>query len=431
MKKSEKTNIMGFKDKYNSGWICVLKHVQELRKAIVSNKTEQIHFWPNGTWACYEDFSESSEIDEPLISLKKRDLQPIKGEAIKSMPFSICELMFGINHFLCELDVHEYVQERKGSELKSFLSRDLLLDYYHLYHFEFKHKNIHFHCVIEWEKSHDSLRIKFDEDTMGIADGIRYIINYLFELSKELYDDYPAYSSFCKEIRKFEEFYCKTLNLTISQTTTPSEVSILEEEIVCFDEENSCFSRGNFIRLNKLISHFELNIPIMDDKVEEKMIGYEIFYDIYHDFYGFMDVNAIEWAVIKYLENDENEAFETNGEITEFVPSNSYDFSVPNKKFEINYRIEWDSNNYFNLLDNSSKAVLNFNYLSSLLDYFDKLSEKITDYNTRIIYYSRIAEFGRILFEEKHDYNQFNYILSRIERMESYIDSEFFGLIPF
>ncbi|MGM0974782.1 MAG: hypothetical protein ACQEW2_17785 [Bacillota bacterium] len=425
MKKEEIVKLKAFEGTYNNGWIFSLKKVKELKKAIVSDETQKIQFWSDGTWICNEGSKEILDDEVPLFSLTKDDLNAVNQNTVKSMPFSICELSFGLDHQLCDLNIHEYVIERKKSDLRSFLNRDLFFNYYHSYPFDFNYNGIQFQCTIEWEKSCDYLRVKLDDETIGIAAGLSYMINYLFDLSEELPRGHKAYALFCKEIRKFEEFYCKTLyHSSISQTTTPTEVLI-------FQRKKSLFESGNFIKVADLINHFELDIPLKNKEDGEREIEFDVLFDTYHDLYGYMDVDAIKWAILNYL-YDAEEKLSANEHKNIFMPSRFYDLLLQTNDINISYRIGWNINQeYFEVTNNYSQEKTEFKHITTLMYFFREITEKISNHDTRIIFYSKIVSFGELFYGEKPDYFGFDYILEEIESIERFINSEYFGLIPF
>ncbi|MFP3427311.1 hypothetical protein, partial [Pseudoalteromonas sp. SIMBA_162] len=83
------------------------------------------------------------------------------------------------------------------------------------YNFVFTYGDLDFKCDIDWDLSGRYSRISLDDETVGIADGLRYIVNYLFDLSDEIRNEKQAFTLFCREIRKFEAFYCNSMNKCI------------------------------------------------------------------------------------------------------------------------------------------------------------------------------------------------------------------------
>lgn len=180
-------------------------------------------------------------------------------------------------------------------EIPSLSNHFIQTSYDHEYLFEFKQGGDEYQCKIEWGDEYPYLWITLDKENVGIAEGIRYLIHYLFDLSAELTHDYNLFTLFCREIRKFEEFYNNTSNYPRFLTTTPTEVGILEEE-------------GHLIKIINLVNYFELDIEL-EGEDKERCISFFQLFDDYHDIYGYMDVNSIENEIIYFL-NDHEDSFD-------------------------------------------------------------------------------------------------------------------------
>lgn len=298
---NEKKN---FKEKYSKNWIFTLKEIKELKKVLLSKTTQEVKFWPDGTWVNEKNNKYSSINDGAVFILTKKDLEYINQDKIDNAIYNICHLIVGLDHPLCDLDIHEYLSQRLDTDLKSFLQEELFKNEYHSYNFVFTFEGLNFECDIDWELSGRYFKVTLDDNTIGISEGIRSIINYLFDLSEEISYENRAITQFCREIRKFEVYYYNSINKCKSQTTTPTELLILQSEVT------SIPIMGNYIKLADILNHFQLDLPIPDEADKNKYINFHDLFDSKHDLYGYMDVGDIESYIYWFLENNVFESFD-------------------------------------------------------------------------------------------------------------------------
>lgn len=399
MKKEKRS----FKERYSNNWICTLKQVEELKKALLSKTTEEVKFWSDGTWASRIQNEFWNDNEDPLFILTKDEIQFINQDTVDNSLYSICHLIFGLDHPLSNLDIHEYLLERKNTDIKSFLQRDLFRKNHHTYSFVFTYDNLDFKCAIEWENSSRSLRVLLDDGTIGIADGIRYIINYLFDLSDEIRYEYEAFILFCREIRKFEAYYCNSKNECMSQTTTPTEVLMLQREM-------TPDIIGNYIKVADLLDHFQLDIPIPKSNDKEKYIAFNDLFDDYHDLYGYMDVGAIESHIYWFVDNNILEPFDIRKK--KCIYTNSYEIFL-----DVSYPIVW---NYLEECFRIKKADDSYKYFDSAGSLIDYLLSIVSDLDKDIkdVYNKKIEQLAYVICENLDDNHEYNYLLNMIAKYE-------------
>ncbi|WP_047982402.1 MULTISPECIES: hypothetical protein [Ornithinibacillus] len=397
MKKEKRS----FKERYSNNWICTLKQVEELKKALLSKTTEEVKFWSDGTWASRKQNEFRNDNEDPLFILTKDKIRFINQDTVDNTLYSIYHLIFGMEHPLCDLDIQEYLLERKSTDTKSFLQKDLFGQSSHSYNFAFSYGNLDFNCVIEWGISSRSLRIILDDGTIGIADGIRYIINYLFDLSDEISDECQAFTLFCEEIRKFEAFYYNSLNESMYQTTTPTEVLMMQSGLAV---------SGNYIKVGELINHFQLDISIAKRTDQEKYVDFNHLFDHYHDLYGYMDVGAIEDYLYGFIEYNTLEPFDIRKE--KCIYTNSYKISLDKQ-----YPIEW---NFLEECFRIRKADDSYKYFDSAGSLIDYLLSIVSDLDNDIkdVYNKKIAQLAYVICENLDDNDEYNYLLDKITTYE-------------
>lgn len=295
--------MKNFKEKYSNNWIITLKEIKELKKVLLSKGTKEVRFYSNGTWVSGKDNKYSGINDGAVFILTKKDLEYINQDKIDNVIYNICHLIVGLDHPLCDLDIHEYLSQRLDTDLKSFLQKELFKNEYQSYNFIFTFEGLNFECDIDWELSGRYFKVTLDDDTLGVAEGIRSIINYLFDLSEEIRYENQAFTLFCREIRKFEAYYYNSINKRKSQTTTPTEVLMLESKL-------PTPPMGNYIKLADILNYFQLNIPIPNEADKYKYINFHDLFDFNHDLYGYMDLEDIESYIYWFVENNVIEPFD-------------------------------------------------------------------------------------------------------------------------
>ncbi|KGR73625.1 hypothetical protein [Ureibacillus manganicus] len=291
--KKEKRN---FEEKYSNNWLCILTEIKGLKKVLLSKTTEEVRFWLDGTWIIGNDTEFSRNNDDVSLVLTKDELEYINQDNIDNVLYNICYL---INHALCGLDVHEHLLHRKETDLKNFLQENLYKSKYRSYNFVYTYEDIDFKCKIDWELSGRYFTVSLDDETLGVSEGIGRIISYLFDLAEELQDEEQAFTLFCREIRKLEAYYCNSTNKFRSQTTTPTEVLILQGEMT------SAPIMGNYIKVADIIDYFQLNIPMPNEAVKNKYLDYHDLFDTTHDLCGYLDVGDIESYIYWFVENND------------------------------------------------------------------------------------------------------------------------------
>lgn len=204
---------------------------------------------------------------------------------------------------LCELDIHEYLLQRLDTNLESFLKGELFKKEYQSYNFLFTYGDLDFLCKIDWGRSGRYFKVSLDDDTLGVAEGIQSIRNYLFNLSEEIVNEKKAFTRLCREIRRFEAYYYNSINKYKSQTTTPTEVLMLQNEMI------AASSKGNYIKVIDIVDHFQLDIPICNEGNKDKYIEFHDLFDYNHDLYGYMDVEDIKSYIYWCIENNAFEKF--------------------------------------------------------------------------------------------------------------------------
>lgn len=230
-----------FKEKYNNNWIFTLKDVKTLKNVLLAMDTQEVRFWSDGTWNS-EKITESNINNDAVLILTKNDLEYINQDKVDNLLYNICHLIVGLEHPLCELDIHEYLLQRLDTNLESFLKGELFKKEYQSYNFVFTYGDLDFVCKIDWELSGRYFKVSLDDDTLGVSEGIQSITNYLFNLSEEIVNEKEAFTRLCREIRRFEAYYYNSINKCKSQTTTPTEVLMLQNEMI------AASSIGNYIK---------------------------------------------------------------------------------------------------------------------------------------------------------------------------------------
>ncbi|KAB8139135.1 hypothetical protein F9U64_01720 [Gracilibacillus oryzae] len=396
-----KNEKRSFKERYSNNWICTLKRGKELKKILLSNSTEEVKFWSDGIWVSRKQNEFRNDNEDPLFILTKDEIRFINQDTIDNSLYSIYHLIFGLDHPVSDLDIQEYLLEGKNTDIKSFIQKDLFEQNSHSYNFAFTYDNLDFNCIIEWENSSRFLRVILDDGTIGIADGIRYIINYLFDLSDEISDECRAFALFCKEIREFEAFYSNSMNESKSQTTTPTEVLMLRGEMALF---------GYYIKVADLINHFQLNIPIAKRTDQEKYVDFNHLFDHYHDLYGYMDVGAIEDYIFWFIENNTLEPFDIRKE--KCIYTKSYKIFLDKE-----YPIEW---NYLEECFRIKKADESYKYFDSAGSLIDYLLSIVSDLDKDIkdVYNKQIEQLAYVICENLDDNHVYNYLLNLITTYE-------------
>ncbi|AST90041.1 MULTISPECIES: hypothetical protein [Sutcliffiella] len=398
-----KEGKQSFKESYSSNWVYTLKQVEELKNILLSKTTEEVLFWSDGTWASRKQNIFWNDKEDPLFTFTKNEIQFINQDTVENSLYSICHLIFGLDHPLSNLDIHEYLLERKNTDIKSFLQRDLFRKNHHTYSFVFTYGHLNFKCSIEWENSSRSLRVLLDDGTIGIADGIRYIINYLFDLSDEIRNEYDAFILFCREIRKFEEYYYNSKNECISQTTTPTEVLMLQREM-------TTDIIGNYIKVADLLDYFQLDIPFPKSNDKEKYIDFNDLFDDYHDLYGYMDVGAIESHIYWFVNNNILEPFDIRKE--KCIYTNSYEILL-----DKSYLIEW---NYLEECFRIKETDESYKYFDSARTLIDYLLSNVSDSDKKFkdIYNKNIEQLAYKICENLDDNHVYKYLLNMITTYE-------------
>jgi hypothetical protein len=361
-----------FKERFSNNWISTLKQVEALKQALLSKTTEEVKFCSDGTWVSRKQNEFWNDKEDPLFILTKDEIQFINQDTVDNSLYSICHLIFGLDHPLSNLDIHGYLLERKNTDIKSFLQQDLFRKNHHTYSFVFTYDHLDFKCAIEWENSSRSLRVLLDDGTIGIADGIRYIINYLFDLSDEISYENEAFILFCREM-------------------TPDII-------------------GNYIKVADLLDHFQLDIPIPKSADKEKYIDFNDLFDDYHDLYGYMDVGAIESHIYWFLDNNILEPFDIRKK--KCIYTNSYEILLDKK-----YPIEW---NYLEECFRIKKADESYKYCDSagaLINYLLSIVSDL-DINMKYIYNKKIEQLAYVICETLNDNHVCNYLLNVITTYE-------------
>ncbi|WP_407270689.1 hypothetical protein [Radiobacillus sp. PE A8.2] len=397
-----------FDEKCSNNWICTLKQVKELKKALLSKTTEEVRLWSDGSWTCSKGNEPSRDNGEPLYILTKNDLRHISQDTIDSSLYSICHLIFGLDHPLKDQGVRKYPLKRKNTDSNSFLQNGLFINQLHSYHFVFACRKLDFKCTIMWESSNRYLLIKLGDGTIGFAKDIRHIINYLFDLSKKLPHDFRSFPLFWEEIKKFEDYYCNSITDSISPILRPTKEIMVKNE---YPWER----HGNYSKISDFISHFSLDIPIPQNVNVEKYIDMRVIFFLHDRIYGYEndDNEALAYIMLMHIEDNPLEPFEIMKE--KCIYTNSYKISLAK-----DYLIEWNYSEECFKANAFNEECKYFSNTESLIKYLLSITNETKGNDKKDFYYNKIEKLAYAICKDSNDTSEYKDLVKFISNYEQW-----------